>query len=196
VWKIADFGLTATGTSQKSYTTRYSRGTSGYRAPELVNEETEKRTYNNKVDIWAIGCIFFEVIYRRKAFTHDLAVQQYFQGSRRGEKLGIPLQMDTVPDEGTEVVTSLLYRMLDTEPSKRPKADELYGVFNETFNWAILTHSTPSFMRPASITISPPSTQRSTPLPHGMSYIRWRSCVLKVRVLQLIFLLACTIISH
>jgi serine/threonine protein kinase len=37
-WKIADFGLTAEGTSKQARTTRYSMGTPCYRAPELMRE--------------------------------------------------------------------------------------------------------------------------------------------------------------
>ena len=40
VWKIGDFGLTMEGTSQRGHTTRYARGTSSYRAPELLRSQT------------------------------------------------------------------------------------------------------------------------------------------------------------
>jgi len=53
-WKIADFGLASDGTSKKLHTTRDGRGTPCYRAPEFIQESA---CYNNKVDIWSLGCI-------------------------------------------------------------------------------------------------------------------------------------------
>lgn len=73
-WKIADFGLAAQGTSRHAQTTRYARGTDGYRAPELMQYP---QTYNNKVDIWAYGCIAYELVVKRRAFEADWKTMQY-----------------------------------------------------------------------------------------------------------------------
>src|SRR5271155_1844761 len=89
-WKIADFGLTTEGTSQRSYTTHYSRGTSSYRAPELVRSGA----YNNKVDIWALGCILYEIVTLRKAFSTDNAVYEYsMQQALDEERVRLPLDL-------------------------------------------------------------------------------------------------------
>jgi serine/threonine protein kinase len=69
-WKIADFGLTVEGTSKKAHTTQYSKGTCSYRAPELIQLD-DKGTYTNKVDIWAMGCILYEIVFRSKAFCRS-----------------------------------------------------------------------------------------------------------------------------
>src|SRR5271169_4534480 len=81
-WQIADFGLTSEGTSKNVRDTNHGRGTTSYRAPELINT----LQYNNKVDIWAIGCVLFEVIFRKKAFLSDGAVQQYGLEYRSGKR--------------------------------------------------------------------------------------------------------------
>jgi len=66
IWKISDFGLasqsksTLVGTSQ-------ARGTNGYRAPELLVDEK----YSSKSDMWALGCILFQMFMRKKAFKYD-----------------------------------------------------------------------------------------------------------------------------
>lgn len=59
-WKVADFGLSTEGTAVRAKTTVLGRGTPGYRAPELLREE--HATFNNKVDIWAMGCILYQII--------------------------------------------------------------------------------------------------------------------------------------
>lgn len=85
MWKIADFGLTSEGTSHHEHTTASSRGTVGYRAPELIRED--RAVYNNKVDIWSLGCILYELVWRRKAFPSDWDVLRYYDGH---EKIDLP----------------------------------------------------------------------------------------------------------
>ena len=74
LWKISYFGLTAQGTSKGAITTKYSRGTEGYRAPELLFDDPK---FTNKVDIWALGCILYELAARKKAFNSDLQVRDF-----------------------------------------------------------------------------------------------------------------------
>ena len=73
-WKIADFGTSSQATSRRLQSTQYSRGTSSYRAPELFKDPPG---FNNKSDIWALGCILYELCSGRKAFESDWAVQKY-----------------------------------------------------------------------------------------------------------------------
>lgn len=57
-WQLADFGLAAQGSSKAVHTTRYARGTDCYRSPELIKDSS----FNNKVDIWSLGCILHELL--------------------------------------------------------------------------------------------------------------------------------------
>jgi serine/threonine protein kinase len=74
LWKIADFGLTVEGTSKRAITTVYSRGTEGYRAPELLLDNPK---FSSKVDIWALGCILYELASGKKAFASDLQARDF-----------------------------------------------------------------------------------------------------------------------
>ena len=79
--------VTTEGTSGRVHTTHYVKGTSSYRSPELVKDGI----YTNKVDIWAMGCIFYEIIFRHKAFRNDNAVYDYYHHHKAtGEKVGLP----------------------------------------------------------------------------------------------------------
>jgi serine/threonine protein kinase len=68
-WKLADFGTAAEGTSRRGWTTNARRGTACYRAPEVINEV--RPLYNNKSDIWALGCILYKLVTKEKAFNSD-----------------------------------------------------------------------------------------------------------------------------
>ena len=65
--RVADFGF-ATHLNEDNETLEYKLGTSKYKAPELVDPNNQDR-HNEKVDIWAIGCIVFEIFARKKAFN-------------------------------------------------------------------------------------------------------------------------------
>jgi serine/threonine protein kinase len=121
-WKIADFGLSAEGSSKRENTTRYARGTDGYRAPELMQAPC---TFNNKVDIWGLGCIAYEILTHKKAFQSDWETIQY---TLRG---GNPLL--AIPDlesywMGWPYVRPFILAMLDLESWRRPSASAVINL--------------------------------------------------------------------
>jgi serine/threonine protein kinase len=146
-WKIADFGLTSEGTSKRAHTTRYAHGTSSYRSPELI--ENEK--YTNKVDIWAIGCILYELIFKTKAFSEDWAVLRYSESCRStGKLLVLPFENETIPDEARKTfLSNIILDMLDIDDTRRPGARNLYEKF---ITWGApiqLRAATPIYLEPA-----------------------------------------------
>lgn len=52
----------------------YARGTEGYRAPELLQFPA---VLSHKADIWAMGCVLWEVILPGKPFESDEDVRKY-----------------------------------------------------------------------------------------------------------------------
>jgi serine/threonine protein kinase len=117
VWKIGDFGMATEGTSKQAKTTYLARGTGGYRAPEILREQS---TYNNKVDIWAFGCIAYEVLTRERAFKGDFYVMQYvFDGG----KSPIQLQPNSaIPNATMTCLNFIVKSTLQIEPLERPSA--------------------------------------------------------------------------
>jgi serine/threonine protein kinase len=129
-WKLADFGLTAEGTSRSAHTSHSSRGTGGYRAPELLQES--KATCNNKVDIWSVGCVLYELVAEDKLFATDWAAAEYARTVRSGTEVVNILNKlgKTILDESRrDFVRKVLLEMLQIEPSRRPGADGLYQKF-------------------------------------------------------------------
>jgi serine/threonine protein kinase len=134
-WKIADFGLTSEGASIAAQTTDYSRGTPGYRAPELIYD-TKYTKYTNKTDIWAIGCIFYELVFKNKAFAGDVAVLDYARDTTySGRLLPLPFEQDTVTDEVRKAfISRIIPQILKIDPFERPRAEELYKRF---ISWGV-----------------------------------------------------------
>jgi serine/threonine protein kinase len=111
--------------------TEFSRGTPSYRAPELIAEVS---TFSNKVDIWGLGCILFELAVKRKAFTDDWAVRDY---AERKQKLVVLLQYFV--NERQTPLTNLIHEMLQVNPRLRPTAQQLHAVFTNLLKPAPLT---------------------------------------------------------
>lgn len=120
-WKIADFGLTTEGTSKRKITTVYSKGTEGYRAPELL---LDNPTFSNKVDIWAVGCILYELVTCERAFTRDRYVQEFIESPS-------PLNVSNpvFPESIVTHISECIHEMLVREPHHRPRISNLCSLF-------------------------------------------------------------------
>src|SRR5208282_5843117 len=103
-WKITDFGLTSEGASGWAYTTQYSRGTACYRAPELI-EAISKPVVSMTSDVWALGCIMYELISDRKAFQNDVQAFLFASDLRNLEFAVLP---EFVEERFRSVVNLLL----------------------------------------------------------------------------------------
>jgi serine/threonine protein kinase len=128
-WKITDFGLTSEGTSRIAYTTTYARGTECYRAPELVRG----LVVNMRSDIWALGCILYEITFTEKAFRRDFDLFNY---AHKKERLEFPQFPTPLSDKMTIYISELIYGMLElnwwNRPSSRDLLHALTDVFSET----------------------------------------------------------------
>jgi len=118
-WKLADFGTASQATSKRLNTTRFSRGTSSYRAPEILREDAH---YNNKADIFALGCIICEVALRRRMFSGDMGVWEY---SAKRAPLVARIWPACVLGSSMHWLGRLADELLEIDPAKRPSATEV-----------------------------------------------------------------------
>ena len=133
-WKIADFGTASEATSKKFNTTQFSRGTSSYRAPEVLKENAK---YNNKVDIWAFGCILYELSTGQKLFPNDWAVMEYVTKGALKFPLTWPMNVPVgvknyAPKPTLDAYTDFSKNLLSTlhlVSSSRPKAQDLANTY-------------------------------------------------------------------
>jgi hypothetical protein len=123
VWKLADFGLTCETTSKTFESTELARGTPGYRAPELLKEGEYK--YNTKADIWAMGCILFELVVGKKQFSSDLAVIEHYRSER---DVDVSTSI-TFSEASMNQFSHVIGELLQFDPKARPSAQNLVDEF-------------------------------------------------------------------
>ena len=125
-----DFGITSEATSSQGIPTLHARGTGGYRAPEILNENP---VFTNKVDIWALGCIFFELSVGKQAFHDDWSVREYHSKSEPMRmRISPPLGFTLFIDNGSASFkhdNSLLCQLLARDPMARPRVEHLRVLF-------------------------------------------------------------------
>ena len=135
-WKIADFGFATPGNSYPAYSTE-GRGTNSYRAPELIRFSQ----FTRKVDIWAIGCILYEMVTGRVLFSDDFYVRQYAENNFQLELPELPWTPHAANDQAqpqaftpAQVYTQAQVRQsfeecLNRHASARPTAQNLLSRF-------------------------------------------------------------------
>ncbi|XP_078536219.1 serine/threonine-protein kinase Nek8 isoform X1 [Lissotriton helveticus] len=109
--KIGDFGISKILSSKsKAYTVV---GTPCYISPELC----EGKPYNQKSDIWALGCVLYELASLKRAFEAanlPALVLKIMSGT-----------FAPISDRYTPELRHLILSMLNLDPSKRPQLREI-----------------------------------------------------------------------
>ena len=90
-------------------------GTLGFMAPEILN--SENNTYNEKVDIFSLGCIFYMLLTGKQPFESNHNLDDYYRNLRRGANLNL-VELNFVSPESFD----LLKLMLEADPKKRLSA--------------------------------------------------------------------------
>eukprot|EP01038_Epipyxis_sp_PR26KG_P015218 gene15218-20502_t len=115
--KMGDFGL-AKELSSQSKLAQTNVGTPFYMAPEIVNE----KDYDEKSDIWSLGCLLYELASLKPPFDANNAVS-----------LALKINKGTfprIPTKYSESLFDLIRNMLQVDPKKRPKIEELEQILS------------------------------------------------------------------
>ena len=121
IFKIGDFGI-----SKKLDGTKHAKtggiGTMSYMAPELLNGQI----YDNKIDIWALGCIIYELFTLEQCFDFNdnnlIAMVNKINNGEHGK-----INLNKYNSEWQDLIDSLL----QTDPKKRPNIEDVYDKVNE-----------------------------------------------------------------
>ena len=125
--KLGDFGIVRDMKANDLTDTGLTVGTYAYMCPELISGE---RNITGKVDLYALGCLLFEIVAGRTPFVGD-NFAQFFQQHLQDpapdlEDLGIPC-----PPRFNKIVHQLLAK----DPEDRPfNARAVQGVLGELLN--------------------------------------------------------------
>lgn len=107
----------------RSRITEQAKGTTGYRAPELIREISK---FTNKVDIWALGCVVYELAFDHKPFSTDFSVYEY---SAADLALPIGVHIPPLPDFLQHQLSANLNHLLHRDPGERPSAHAARHLF-------------------------------------------------------------------
>ena len=110
-------GLIVPDPDVRSIATKLLPPSGEYRAPETF---TGPDNFTARSDIWALGCITFELATRKKAFATVPALQKYIVGAPVGSG-------DS--NRALEEVNTLINDMLQRNPDERPSALTLFERF-------------------------------------------------------------------
>ncbi|KAE8660741.1 hypothetical protein F3Y22_tig00116951pilonHSYRG00750 [Hibiscus syriacus] len=128
-WKLCDFG--STSTNHKLFERPEEMGieednirkhtTPAYRAPEMW-DLFRRELINEKVDIWALGCLLFRICYFKNAFDGESKLQ-ILNGNYR------------IPDlpKYSSSITNLIKDMLQASPADRPDITQASTLLDWSF---------------------------------------------------------------
>ncbi|CAD5208141.1 unnamed protein product [Bursaphelenchus xylophilus] len=114
---LADFGISRELNTSAAHSFV---GTPSYVSPELCNGNP----YNNKSDMWALGCILYEMVELTGPFSGEIPI--IYKRIANDAYRPIENPNTTIP------VKDLLNRLLDKNPVERPSAEKVI-----TFPWVL-----------------------------------------------------------
>lgn len=110
--KMADFGLA----KELSSNTKFAQtnvGTPFYMAPEIINE----KKYDEKSDIWSLGCLLYELCALRPPFEAANAVS-----------LAVKInagRFSRIPSKYSDGLFDIIRQMIQLDPRRRPRVEDL-----------------------------------------------------------------------
>jgi NIMA (never in mitosis gene a)-related kinase 1/4/5 len=144
VSKVSDDGFLATQT-----------GTPYYASPEVWKD----MKYNNKSDIWSLGCVLYEAITLKPPFRAT-DMEGLFEKVIEG-------QYDPIPSSYSQDLNEILKKILNIDAELRPSCDEIlkYEFVSKHYSHKVLNSSTSSLINPINLPIEINLLSQSLPRP-------------------------------
>ena len=121
--KICDFGISAILDKHNNYAIT-TIGTYNYCAPEIF----EEKPYNNKIDIWSLGCVIYELCTGNLCFEGQLGIKLINKIMNCDY---IPLNQEL---SNYYQLNDLIELLLNKDYKKRPSADDIIDYIQTMFN--------------------------------------------------------------
>lgn len=112
--------------------------TEGYRAPEVFDmEDSELNLYDEKIDVWSLGVIFYEVCVRTyDVFSekfkqeHNNSIYQFIKSADFKTKLRTMYDQKTNMLQHADVYFKFIDKLLDLDPKTRISATDAYDIIS------------------------------------------------------------------
>jgi serine/threonine protein kinase len=123
--KICDFGID----KQLNYHTKTPEDNINYIAPEILNENNENEIiYNNKVDIWSLGCVIYELCTLRSCFSDNISISDLKNNTPNGDYILLDEELNNDYD-----LNDLIKNLLNKDYKQRFSADEILDYIKKNF---------------------------------------------------------------
>ena len=129
--KIGDFGVSATRNANKNVNeTKVEKetmmvGTPLYMSPEMFNHEK----YGSKVDIYSLGCTFFEMCYFTPPRIPVPLMTPNFEITTDLQEIPVKFNKNFYSPD----VTKLLELMIQKDPKKRGRDDDVFDIIRQKY---------------------------------------------------------------
>jgi serine/threonine protein kinase len=127
--KLCDFGLAQQMNMEATHITRKSEGEGGsprYMAPECYDPRHGK--LSEKVDIWALGCIFIEV------FGNVLPYADCMSMAQLSARILVQKQPPQCPTTVAPTIRGVIASCFNFNPDNRPTASDLHRQIQQSIN--------------------------------------------------------------
>jgi len=99
-------------------------GTPGYMAPEILHSRESTRVYDEKVDVFSVGCIFFEMLFGYPLFKGSKPSEVSTANKHFKYSDLLKLVKTERKNESQELGVNLLLKLLHNDPKQRISAEE------------------------------------------------------------------------
>ena len=133
--KIGDFGVSALVKEKKELLKKIRKlgytvvGSSGYMAPEILKQ----RKYNEKVDIFSMGCVFYKICCLKDYLKEDKYIE--------GNELKTKIILNEIPTNYDTSLMNVIRLMVEQEPEKRADSKTILAKILENYNKMFVQNS-------------------------------------------------------
>jgi serine/threonine protein kinase len=132
--KVIDFGISKISEKTFTYSTNYDSLSLHYSAPEMYSKTDDMPRINNKIDIWALGCIisyiFSGVIPWTNKNKNLIRISGFLANKSR---FPIPEKWFFIPEKDKLALEKILAFCFEIDPNNRINAHGLYKLINTIY---------------------------------------------------------------
>ena len=115
-FKIGDFDFVKRLNGSKNIKATSQKGTINYMAPEMIKPQNNNNKYSNKIDIWALGCIIYELCNLDKSFDCESIIELFNK-----------IENSNYKDLKNNDWKTIVDKLLNKNPDKRPDINKAYN---------------------------------------------------------------------